>query len=231
MYIEYPRCPICQSSMVRCKRYSGLMKKIHSTIGNICATIATLTLLAGYSISAEVIRLMRDVKIPDQILTIVKKQRDNDRCEKLTELFLHVINLFQKLSGQIEIERDKLLKSLYEHVEKNNSIFLTRQQWSDLEHEYNRLLLIDHFRTLKESLNGDFKQFDIDTLNDILFGPNPFSKFACQVCKLLLNEDVDNNNDKWKSILLNETEWKDFEKDRLICDGKWVVCPESKRIN
>jgi hypothetical protein len=131
----------------------------------------------------------------------------------------------------MEAERDKLLKSIYEHVEKNNSVFFTRQQWLDLEYEYNRLICIDHFRTKKELLGNDFNKFDIDTLNDILFGPNPFSQLACQTCKIIFNENDDDNNDKWKSILLDETKWDDFEKDRLMCDGKRVVCPKGEEID
>jgi hypothetical protein len=23
--------------------------------------------------------------------------------------------------------------------------------------------------------------------------------------------------------------WKDFEKDQLLCDGKWIVCPKGKK--
>jgi hypothetical protein len=92
------------------------------------------------------------------------------------------------------------------------------------------LIFIDHFRTLKESLGANFDKFDIDTLNDILFGPNPFSKFACQICNMLLNEDSD-SNDKWKLILLDEKQLDDFEKDRLMCDGKWVVCPKGEEID
>jgi hypothetical protein len=217
--------------MVRCKRYSGLIKKIQGKIENSSLAASDLTISERfYDFLGQPIISLKDVELPDQITAIVKQNDDNARHTILTKLFLHVVRLFQKLNGRMETERDKLLKSIYEHVEKNNSVFFTRQQWLNLEHEYNRLIFIDHFRTLKESLGANFDKFDIDTLNDILFGPNPFSKFACQICNMLLNEDSD-SNDKWKLILLDEKQLDDFEKDRLMCDGKWVVCPKGEEID
>lgn len=230
MYVEYPRCPTCQLSMVQCKRYSDLMKRIHNKIENISATVSTLTGSERYQLIHRASISMKDVKLPDQITAIVKQNDDNNRHKKLTELFVHVINLFQKLTGEIETKRDKLLKSIYECVEKNNSIFFTRQQWLDLEYEYNRFIFIDYFRTKKELLGSDFDKVDLETLEYIIFGPNPFSKLAYQTCKQLLKED-DDSNDKWKSILLDETKWDDFEKDRLMCDGKWIVCPKGEEID
>jgi len=205
------------------------MKKIQSRIENITAASSTLTGSDRYQRIDKPNKFMEDVQLPDQIIAIIKNNNDNNRRKKLTELFVHVIRLFQKLNNRIEIERENLLKSIYEQVEKNNSIFFTRQQWLDLEHEYNRLIFIDHFRTKKELLGSEFDKFDIETLKDILLGPNPFSKLAFETCQTLLNEDGD-NNDKWKSILLDETKWVDFEKDRLMCDGKWVVCPKGEKI-
>ncbi len=230
MYLEYPRCPLCQLSMVRCKRYCGLIKKIQSKIENISLSVSTLTESKQNVLPPRSSISLMDVELPDQITAIVKQNDSNRRYQKLTELFLHVVSLFQKLKCRIDTECDKLLKSIYEHVEKNNSVFLTRQQWLDLENEYNRLIFIDQFRTLKELLGSDSDKFDIERLNGILFGPNPFSKFACETCNKLLNQDSD-NNDKWKSILLDKTEWNDFEKDRLMCDGKWVVCPKGEKID
>jgi len=215
--------------MVQCKRYSYLIKKIHNELENISSTVSTLTGSERFNLIHRSNISLKDVELSDQITAIVKRSDDNNRHKILIELFVHMISLFQKLTGQMEAERDKLLKSIYEHVEKNNSIFFTRQQWLDLEHEYNRLIFIDYFRTKKELLGSEFNKFDIDTLNDVLFGPNPFSKLACQICQKLLSED-DDNDDKWKSILLDETNWDDFEKDRLMCDGKWVVCPKGEKI-
>jgi NTP pyrophosphatase (non-canonical NTP hydrolase) len=217
--------------MVQCKRYSDLIKKIHNKIENISATLSLVTKSERHHPVPRSSICMKDVELSDQITAIVKQNDDNSRRKKLTDLFIHVISLFRKLTGRMEAERDKLLKSIYEHVEKNNSVFFTRQQWLDLEYEYNRLIFIDHFRTKKELLGSDFNKFDIVTLNDILFGPNPFSQLACQTCKIILNENDDDNNDKWKSILLDETKWDDFEKDRLMCDGKRVVCPNGEEID
>ncbi len=228
MYVEYPRCPICQSSMVRCKRYSGLMKKIHSKIANISEVLYIRTGSKRQDLPKS--KSIKDDNLPEQITAIVKRNNDNDRHQKLTELFVYVVNLFQNLTGRMETERDQLLKTIYEHVEKTNSIFFTRQQWSDLENEYNRLMLIDQFREKKELAEPDLYNAKIDILDDMLFGPNPFSNFACQICNSLLNPDSD-NNDKWTTILPDGNEWNDFEMDRRICDGKWIVCPKGKEMN
>ncbi len=223
MYVNYPRCPTCQFSMVKCKRYSGLIKKIQSKIENSSSTLLTIRPAPEKRTSSQSNISLKDVKLPEQISTIVKENNDNERHKELAALLIHVIGLFQKLSGRMDTERDKILKSIYEHVKTNNSIFFTRQQWSDLEHEYNRLLFIDYFRTIEELFGTEFNRFDVDTLTDILFGPNPFSEFASQVCNLLLKRD-DNNDYKWKSILPNEKEWNDFDRDRRICDNKWIAC-------
>lgn len=232
MYVNYPRCPKCQLSMVRCKRYSSLIKKIQDKLENHSPSASTLT---GSSTRALIFirnAAMEGIQVPDQIAAIIKKNNDSDRRRKLTELFIHMIRLFQKLSGRTEIERDNLLKSIYEQVEKNNSIFFTRQQWLDLEREYNRLIFIDQFREKKESLGSDFEKLDVDTLNDLIFGPNPFSEFAYQICNMLMNQESGDGDgdDKWKSILLDKTTWNDFEKDRLMCDDKWIICPKGMRI-
>jgi hypothetical protein len=228
--MDYPRCPICQWAMVKCKRYCGLMKKIQSNLGNVTSIESTLT--GSPKSSSPLFRikiLLNDVKLSEQITAIIKRSDNNTRHHELTELFVDVISLFQKLDSQMEIERDKLLKSIYEHVEKNNSIFLTRQQWSDLENEYNRLIFINRFRAKKELLGDNFNGCDVDTLDEILSGPNPFSEFASQVCNSLLEQDGGDEY-KWKSILPDKREWSDFEKDRLLCDGKWVVCPKGEKI-
>jgi len=227
--MDYPRCPICQWAMVKCKRYCGLMKKIQSNLGNVTSIESTLT--GSPKSSLPLFRtkiLLKDVKLSEKITAIIKRSDNNTRHHELIELFVDVISLFQKLDSQMEIERDKLLKSIYEHVEKNNSIFLTRQQWSDLENEYNRLIFINQFRAKKELLGDDFNRGDVDTLDEILSGSNPFSEFASQVCNSLLEQDGGNEY-KWKSILPDKREWSDFEKDRLLCDGKWVVCPKGEK--
>jgi hypothetical protein len=231
MYVDYPRCPVCQWSLVKCKRYSSLIKKIHNRLGNIHSTVTTLSGSGKLFLRSPPRLTIKDVKLPEQINAIIKRNDDNSRQHKLIELFVHVVGLFQKLSCQIDTERDRLLQAIYEHVEKNNSLFLTRQQWSDLENEYNRLTLIDRFRISQELLGIDSNKSEIETLNDILFGPNQFSQLACLLCNVLLNHDSNDGDDEWKSILLDGTKWDDFEKDRFVCDGKWVVCPKGEEID
>ncbi|CAF3707173.1 unnamed protein product [Rotaria sordida] len=225
MYVEYPRCPKCQHPIIKCKRYSRLIKKIQQRIGNSIFSLKTLSssLTDGFGVNSRSVIQYTD--LPEYIIKIIKINTDNNRRRKLTELFVHVVNLFRKLSDEISKECDVILKTIYEHVEKNDSLFLTRQQWLDLENEYNRLLIIDTMKESDKLLESDRNEINNETLNDILFGPNPFNQFACQICYLLLNNDNE-NNDKWKSILPDETKWEDFEQDRLICDGKWLVCAQ-----
>ena len=228
MYVEYPRCPQCQYPLVKCKRYTSLIKKIQGRIENISPSMATLSESEIYQISRLVSLSIGDVTLPEKITTIIERHKANTRHHKLIKLFMHVVSLFQKLNDLVSTERDRLLKAVYEHVEKSDSIFLTRQQWLDLENEYNRLIFVDRFRTSKELLQPDFDVSVVQTLNDILFGPNQFTELACELCNAFLNND--SNNDKWKSILLEATKWNDFEKNRLICDGKWIVCPKGEKI-
>ncbi len=228
MYVDYPRCPTCQFSMVKCKRYAGLIKKIQSQMVNVSSRLAFKSEPTERSSSQPKIPLT-DIKLPEEITTIIKENNDNERHKELTELLVHVIGLFQKMASRVDTERDVLLKSIYERVKTNNSIFFTRQQWSDLENEYNRLLFIEHFRTMKELLGSKFDTFDVETLGDILFGPNSFSKLASETCNLLLQKDGDNEY-KWKSILPNDTEWNDFDMDRRICDNKWVACSKGENF-
>lgn len=224
MYVDYPRCPHCQASMVQCKRYSSLIKKIQSRLGTVDRIQETQTdAIKSSFISLKAPTLPIDIDLPDKITEIIQTKCDLKRQSKLIELFVHVIDLFKKLSSNVSDERDRLLKSVYKFVEENQTIFLTKQQWLDLESEYNRLILIERFHSMKDL---DANDESIDTLDDILFGPNPFTEFACKICYLLFGETDD---DKWKSILLENKTWKDFEQDRFLCDEKWVVCPEGKQ--
>ena len=223
--VDYPRCPECQWSLVRCKRYSGSIKKIHQKLASTTQAIpslpATRSKFQYYSITST-----RAV-LPGNIATIVDQHSSRKRLSNLTELFTHVIGLFTELDDLVESERTKLLNAIYASVEKNNSVFLTRQQWSDLEIEYNRLRCIALFRSSKESTEAGLNESELDTLDDILFGPNRFGHLACQVCHIIL-DGRDSDGDHWQSILPQERQWDDFEKDRLICDGRWFECQKSK---
>ncbi|CAF3489036.1 unnamed protein product [Adineta steineri] len=201
MHVEYPRCPKCQYPLVKCKRYSTLIKKIHGRLDKFYSGTETLLV--------DTLRQRRD--------------SDNNRQKKLCDLFIHVVGLFQNLKKQVSTERDKILEAVYEHVKKNDSLFLTRQQWLDLEHEYNRLVFIDRFKTLKEALTNGFNQSEIQTLNDNLFGPNQFTQSICQKCKTLLYY-ADDDNDIWQTILPDQLKWDEYEKDQHICDRKWMMC-------
>ncbi|CAF5118140.1 unnamed protein product, partial [Rotaria sp. Silwood1] len=219
MHVEYPRCPKCQYPLIKCKRYSRLIKKIQQRIGNSSHSLKTLS---NSFINNKIFNSRSTIEyneLSENTIKIIKRNIDNDRQRKLAVLFVHVVMLFRKLNDEVSIERDIILKTIYEHVEKNDSLFLTRQQWSDLENEYNRLLFIDIMKKSNQN------EIDIDTLNEIIFGPNPFTQFTCEICYILLNKDSENNN-KWKSILPDEIQWEDFEQDRFICDGKWFVCAQ-----
>ena len=227
MYVNYPRCPTCQSSMVECKRYVSLIKKIQDRIRNISTIPFNLSdSLESTLLPARWDTALENIKLPDKILAIVRRTKYANRQRELAELFVYVIELFQKISSRVTIERDQFLKCIYERVEENDSVFFTRQQWSDVEHEYNRLLFIDYFRTSKELLGKNFEKSDLETLNEILFESNTFSELACQVAVLLLKQDDVDNEYQWKSILPNELKWNFYEKDRLLCDGKYIVCPK-----
>jgi hypothetical protein len=96
--------------MVRCKRYSGLIKKIQGKIENSSLAASDLTISERfYDFLGQPIISLKDVELPDQITAIVKQNDDNARHTILTKLFLHVVRLFQKLNGRMETERDKLL--------------------------------------------------------------------------------------------------------------------------
>ncbi|CAF5003686.1 unnamed protein product, partial [Rotaria sp. Silwood1] len=223
MHVEYPRCPKCQYPLIKCKRYSRLIKKIQQRIGNSSHSLKTLS---NSFINNKIFNSRSTIEyneLSENTIKIIKRNIDNDRQRKLAVLFVHVVMLFRKLNDEISIERDIILKTIYEHVEKNDSLFLTRQQWSDLENEYNRLLFIDIMKKSNQN------EIDIDTLNEIIFGPNPFTQFTCEICYILLNKDSENNN-KWKSILPDEIQWEDFEQDRFICDGKWFVCAQGAHL-
>lgn len=174
--------------------------------------------------------VLEKIKFPEKILTIVKRTNDAIRQRSLAELFVYGIGLFYNASSRVTIERDQFLKCIYTRVEENDSIFFTRQQWSDVEREYNRLIFINHFRTMKESLGEDFEKYDLETLNEVLFETNTFSELAGQVCALLLKQDGNDNDYPWKSIFPEAMKWDAFEKDRLLCDGKWIVCPKGEKI-
>ncbi|CAF4654475.1 unnamed protein product [Rotaria sp. Silwood1] len=223
MHVEYPRCPKCQYPLIKCKRYSRLIKKIQQRIGNSSHSLKTLS---NSFINNKIFNSRSTIEyneLSENTIKIIKRNIDNDRQRKLAVLFVHVVMLFRKLNDEISIERDIILKTIYEYVEKNDSLFLTRQQWSDLENEYNRLLFIDIMKKSNQN------EIDIDTLNEIIFGPNPFTQFTCEICYILLNKDSENNN-KWKSILPDEIQWEDFEQDRFICDGKWFVCAQGAHL-
>jgi hypothetical protein len=224
MCVDYPRCPDCQWPLVNCKRYSGLIKKIHSKIEKLSVRSSTLSGSSVQDFLQGSKLAIKNSDLAESVSAIVKLNNDDSRRQKLAQLFVHVITLFQKLNYENNTERDKILNTIYEHVKKTNSLFLTRQQWTDFENGYNRIRLIEDFRRSKELSECDLDERTIETLDDILFGPNQFSQFACQVCTGLLKHGSE-DNDYWKSILPEETKWNDFEKDRLVCDGKLFLCP------
>ena len=229
-YVDYPRCPTCQSPMVKCKRYVSLIKKIQNTMENITSITLTPTTSLVNNLIIHRMNALEDIVLPEKIMTITKRSNDAKRQRVLAELFAHVIKLFQKISSRVEIERDQFLKCVYERVEERNAIFFTRQEWSDLEHEYNRLMFIDRFRIVKELLGVNFEKTALETLNEILFGSNTFSKLSCEVCSSLLKENGMDDDYQWKSILPDERKWTDFERDRLLCDGRWCLCPKGEKI-
>ena len=148
MYVDYPRCPECQFPLVKCKRYSYLIKKIQEKVRNV--SMRTPGILSNVIRSNFLTGLFSETEygeLPDNIIKIIKNI-ERLRQYELGKLFLHAVNLFRKLSDEVAIERDIILKAIYEHVEANDSLFLTHQQWLDLENEYNRLMMIDNFRKI-----------------------------------------------------------------------------------
>ncbi|CAM4789800.1 unnamed protein product [Rotaria magnacalcarata] len=223
MYIDYPRCPECQCPLLRCKRYSRLIKKIHNKIGTGHVSRKDLSDSLKNDATIKLHLLTASTQLPEHIEKIIRKNLDNNRQNIFGTLFVHALNLFTELDNNVSDERSKMLTTIYEHIKKSDSLFLTRQQWSDIEYEYNRLLFISSMRKF------DLKASDTETLNDILFGSNPFSQIARQTCQSLLNPNSE-GSDKWKSILPDEKTWMDFERDQLICDRKMAMCPQGKHI-
>ena len=88
---------------------------------------------------------------------------------------------------------------------------------------------IAYFRASQVLTEVDLNKPELDTMDDILFGPNKFGQLACQVCYTIL-DGSDSDGDHWKSILPDQRQWDDFEKDRLMCDGRWFECQKSKLI-
>ena len=216
MKVDYPRCPTCQHSLVDCKHIVKLIKKIHHSIQPFASNLSTTRLSLGVS--------YKDREVPDAILTIVANHQKNSRDEPYITLLLHVIDLFRHLDQRVESERQSIINIIYDRVEKSQSIFFTRQQWSDLETEYNRLSLIDAFRAAKEASHCRLTPSDIECLNDILLGPNHFGRLSCEVCHTLLKMDI-KKADQWKLILPKDETWESFEKNGWVCDGNRFVCP------
>ncbi|CAF1069393.1 unnamed protein product [Adineta ricciae] len=213
--IDYPGCPTCQWPLVKCKRYASLIKKIHNRIANISASESTLTRKTRSFAEVEVISLATALELPESVIKIVRQFGNHPRRRKLTELFLNTIDVFKNLSGTVSVERDKFLRAIYAHVEQHDSLYFTRQQWLDIETEYKRLLSIDHQATTNECLSVHSNQAQNESDDD-----DPFKLLPLLATPKATITDKNSR----QSILSVDTTWNDFEKDRLICDGKWALC-------
>ena len=216
MKVDYPRCPTCQHSLVECKHIVKLIKKIHHSIQEFSNNLSTIRSSSAF--------LLKDLELPDAVVTIVENHQKNSRDGPYITLLLHVIDLFRHLDQRVECERQSIVTVIYDRIEKSQSIFFTRQQWSDLETEYNRLSLIDTFRAAKEASHCRLTPSDIECLNDVLLGPNHFGRLSCEVCHTLLKMDI-NKDDQWKPILPQDETWESLEKNGWVCDGNRFVCP------
>lgn len=216
MKVDYPRCPTCQHSLVECKHIVKLIKKIHHSIQPFINNLSTIRSSSSLS--------PKDLELPVAVLTVVESHLKNSRDGPYVTLLLHVIDLFRRLDQRVESERQSIMNIIYNHVEKSQSIFLTRQQWSDLETEYNRLSLIDAFRAAKEASHCRLAGSDIECLNDVLLGPNPFGRLSCEVCHTFLKMNI-KKDDKWKPILPKDETWESLEKNGWVCDENRFVCP------
>ena len=228
MLLDYPRCPQCHASLVKLPRLSSLIKKIHDKMHGAEISVPTTTasvLLRRYDLRSS--QAIDKLKLPEKVAEILTKHRGNNKHKNQTDLFLKVLNLFHDFGENAAVHRDRIVQVIYERVVKKDSIFFTVQQWLDLENEYNRLRSIDYLAVLQSRAPASADSLDLDTLDDILFGPNRFEPLALTMFQLLLGEERE-KDDGWKSIHLEELDWPDLQRDRRICDGKWFVCPEGE---
>ncbi|CAF4152128.1 unnamed protein product, partial [Rotaria magnacalcarata] len=130
MYIDYPRCPECQCPLLRCKRYSRLIKKIHNKIGTGHVSRKDLSDSLKNDATIKLHLLTASTQLPEHIEKIIRKNLDNNRQNIFGTLFVHALNLFTELDNNVSDERSKMLTTIYEHIKKSDSLFLTRQQWS-----------------------------------------------------------------------------------------------------
>lgn len=229
--VDYPRCPDCPYPLIECKRYTRLIKKIQSKFAHITySTINSRDTAASAFLSIiNLSPLTECTEIPANIRNLMKKSLDRTRQKGRSTLFMHMLDLFRKLDSDVSNERNVVLNSIYEEAEKNDSIFLTRQQWSDLEKEYNRLSTIACVRKIQKLTESHSKDFDGVLLNDILFETKSFTQQECDTCNILLNEN-NGKQHEWKSILPDNTDFDDIDRERLICDEKMYLCPEGRII-
>ena len=226
--MDYPRCPQCQYSLVRCKRLSSLVNQIHEIVKGFphvtSETSATRSIIETKLMSAE---SLRKLKLPEAISVILDRHRTNSRHHNLTHLFIHVLTHFNELDDDICVHRDKIIRMIYDRMEKKGSIFFTQQQWTDLECEYNRLRIVEYLQNLKQKSDFDDDSSDIETVNDILFGPNRCERLAVEMSHGLLKTNV-KEEEQWDPILSDLMTWGGYQTYRWTCDRKWFVCPKSK---
>ncbi|CAF3917132.1 unnamed protein product, partial [Didymodactylos carnosus] len=56
--------------------------------------------------------------------------------------------LYNTLPDNVKQEANKCLKSLFSIIKRKKSVWLTKQQWLDLESEYNRLLFLSQLKDI-----------------------------------------------------------------------------------
>ncbi len=161
--------------------------------------------------------------IPEPVREHIKNARST-RLHALTELFVHALSLFQELSMTSEV--NQVLKSLYSYIETTQSFFLTRQQWTDLENEFNRLRCIQFSKRFHVKADDSDKNV---TLTDILQGSKKMNKETYEKCMALFNIPQLKTY-SWQSLFLENTTLDDYEADRIQCDGNWFLCPKGKLL-
>ena len=137
-------------------------------------------------------------------------------------IFVHMMNQWEKIGSVMEDRRRAIVNRIIDEVEITKSIYFTRQQWLDLENEYNWLLLLTSIETLKRKSNILEEKNSI--LADVASNDSSFDRETWQKCSDFVNANS-SNKIFWRSILPRNITWNDYDIYRKVCDGNWFVCP------
>ncbi|CAF0914457.1 unnamed protein product, partial [Didymodactylos carnosus] len=237
--IDYPRCPQCSYPIVRVKRYVSLIKRIHLLIRTALPSFESTTITDRLIIRDNI---KETECLPTDIRVLLTVNHDNHRRKIYYKQFLHMCTLYNTLPDNVKQEVNKCLKSLFSIIERKKSVWLTKQQWLDLESEYNRLLFLSQLKDIRYLAELEYFKYDnennnkndtINVLSTIIETQGiQFNKDNYQICIELLHNNnlMSSTKLEWTSLFIYCKTMNDFEKDRQTCDQKWIICPKGKHL-